>query len=472
MSDVEALVGETIGQKFKLVKVLGVGTYACVFLGQHLFSKQKFAIKCLFKEGLNDEQILAQKFEISVHQRLGYHPHLLQMKEVIECENATFLVLDLCRDDLYNVIMNDRGLDESTCIQYFSQILDAVQYMHNHSVYHRDLKPENILLGANGHIKLADFGLSTYERYSTDLGVGTLCYVAPECIDDSLPYYDAAAADVFALALILVNMRFALRLWQSTDASDKYWRSFVKNPEAYFHAHFSHFSRSLRSVLIRALHPNPAKRCSLKDLKAAITSRLFCFEKYDEVSALEVVSKFRPIAPKHATATTTISSPSSSSDETAVFCLSGDEGDENDLDLEYDSLVVEEYEELNDLNNKEAKPVAVSPSGLPPSSALSTNLPHITISQSSSLSSAMSTSNFDPSFIYPSPDVSIKSVKGIHGNKNNKALPMKIDTQSVSQVDEKGKGKLRSESLDSGFGTSFPDSIQEVAYLVNNMNIQ
>ena len=62
----------------------------------------------------------------------------------------------------------------------FLQILDAVEYCHDHGIYHRDLKPDNILINEDGtQIKLADFGLSTTSKISDSFGCGSPPYMSP-----------------------------------------------------------------------------------------------------------------------------------------------------------------------------------------------------------------------------------------------------------------------------------------------------
>ncbi|KAI9145338.1 kinase-like domain-containing protein, partial [Paraphysoderma sedebokerense] len=260
-------IGQIVDGKYRIIDTLGVGTFAVVFLARHLRSQEKFAIKCLYKDGLDAEQLELQRYEIRIHQELGSHQNIVQLREVIEDDDCIYLVLDYCVDDLYNVITKTNGLDDGKIKKWFLQILDGIEYMHSLGIYHRDLKPENILIGRDGNLKVADFGLSTFDEWSTELGVGTLSYVAPECIDEDVDGYYSAGADVFALALILVNMRFAFRLWKSAESKDAFWSLFAKNPTVFFDTHFPSFSRSFRNVLQRALHPDPSQRCTLSELR-------------------------------------------------------------------------------------------------------------------------------------------------------------------------------------------------------------
>ena len=70
--------------------------------------------------------------------------------------------------------------DDAKNRQVFLQILRAVQYCHDQSIYHRDLKPENILVKDNGYtVKLADFGLATRDVLTSDFGCGSTFYMSP-----------------------------------------------------------------------------------------------------------------------------------------------------------------------------------------------------------------------------------------------------------------------------------------------------
>ena len=81
-----------------------------------------------------------------------------------------YLVTDYCSGkDLSFLIESKICLDEKDACFYTAEIIIALNYLHNKGIFYRDLKPENILINDDGHIKLADFGLSKENVADTDL---------------------------------------------------------------------------------------------------------------------------------------------------------------------------------------------------------------------------------------------------------------------------------------------------------------
>ena len=86
-------------------------------------------------------------------------------------------------NNLRDYIANGTNFDEQDTVSIMSQLLDALHYAHNSTVWHRDIKPANIMVMSNGRIKLTDFGIARLEsadRTRTNVIMGTPGYIAPE----------------------------------------------------------------------------------------------------------------------------------------------------------------------------------------------------------------------------------------------------------------------------------------------------
>ena len=101
----------------------------------------------------------------------------------MDAPDCTYVVIEYCPEgDLFSNI-TERGKyvgNDFMAKSVFLQILDAVEFCHSIGIYHRDLKPENILVTENGMtVKLADFGLATTDRITSDYGCGSTFYMSP-----------------------------------------------------------------------------------------------------------------------------------------------------------------------------------------------------------------------------------------------------------------------------------------------------
>ena len=94
-------------------------------------------------------------------------------------------------------------MSEALARKKFWQIVEAIDYCHNHNVVHRDLKVENLLLDANMNIKIADFGLSNYYKANGHLTswCGSPEYAAPEVLEGKK--YCGPEIDVWSLGVVL-----------------------------------------------------------------------------------------------------------------------------------------------------------------------------------------------------------------------------------------------------------------------------
>ena len=208
----ENLVGQNIGA-FRLVRLLGKGGMAAVFLGERQGDdfQQQVAIK-LLRRGLYSE--LEQRLFLRERQVLANlsHPNIARLfdGDVTEA-GIPFLVMEYIDGEPITRYANAHKLDIRQRLALLLTVLRAVDVAHRSLVVHRDLKPSNIMVDTEGHVKLIDFGIAKLLEDDVDhatVGVYTPDYAAPEQITGQ-PI--TTATDVYSLGVVMHELLLGLR---------------------------------------------------------------------------------------------------------------------------------------------------------------------------------------------------------------------------------------------------------------------
>ncbi|XP_072308715.1 aurora kinase A [Eucyclogobius newberryi] len=172
-------------ENFEIGRPLGKGKFGNVYLARERQSMFILALKVLFKKQLEKagvEHQLRREVEIQSHLR---HPNILRLYGYFHDSSRVYLILEFApKGQLYSELQRCGRFSEERSATYIMELADALNYCHSKNVIHRDIKPENLLLGANGELKIADFGWSVHApsaRRSTLCG--TLDYLPPEMIE-------------------------------------------------------------------------------------------------------------------------------------------------------------------------------------------------------------------------------------------------------------------------------------------------
>eukprot|EP01135_Chromosphaera_perkinsii_P002990 Nk52_evm12s232 gene=Nk52_evmTU12s232 len=195
-------------EDYDLLRQIGSGTFGKVLLVKEKCSQKTYALKQVRVTLLNKSQREQTLTEVKVLARLK-HPNIIRYKDAF-VEDGT---LHICMEhayfgDLHTIIKNRRGalFSEHQLIIWFTQIVQALHYMHDKHILHRDLKTQNVFMDASGVIKLGDFGIArvldnTLEHARTV--VGTPFYLSPE-LCEGVPYN--YKSDIWSLGCVLYEM--------------------------------------------------------------------------------------------------------------------------------------------------------------------------------------------------------------------------------------------------------------------------
>lgn len=248
--------GQRLGN-YHLVRLLGHGSFAEVYLAEHRYLKTEAAVKVLHA------QLAASDAESFLHEAQTIarlvHPHIVRIFDFDVQDGTAFIVMDYASNGTLRQ-RHRRGeiVPLKLVISYVKQVADALQYAHEQKLIHRDIKPENMLIGRRNEVLLSDFGIAQVAQSTllekTQPMAGTVPYMAPEQLHGRARF----ASDQYALGIIVYEWLSGTRPFQGSFfevASQHMYASPLP-----LSSYVPGISSAVESVVMTALVKDPQKR--------------------------------------------------------------------------------------------------------------------------------------------------------------------------------------------------------------------
>lgn len=196
----EDRIGQQLGN-YKILRQVGQGGFADVYLAEHIHLRTQAAIKVLqVRLGENNKQNFLNEARTIAHL---VHPYIVRVLDFGIQDNTPFLVMDYAPNGTFRQrFLQGKPLPAAPLVPYIKQTAAALQYGHDKKLIHRDVKPENMLLSHNDEVLLGDFGLALIAYNSNSRSptetAGTAAYMAPEQLQGK----PRPASDQYALGMI------------------------------------------------------------------------------------------------------------------------------------------------------------------------------------------------------------------------------------------------------------------------------
>ncbi|XP_010694749.2 mitogen-activated protein kinase 19 isoform X1 [Beta vulgaris subsp. vulgaris] len=215
LKDTEFFTDYGEANRYKILEVIGKGSYGVVCAAVDTHTGEKVAIKKIndIYEHISDAIRILREVKLL---RLLRHPDIVEIKRIMLPPSKRdfrdiYVVFELMESDLHQVIKANDDLTREHHQFFLYQMLRALKYMHTANVYHRDLKPKNILANANCKLKICDFGLARVAFNDTPTTifwtdyVATRWYRAPELCGSFFSKY-TPAIDIWSIGCIFAEV--------------------------------------------------------------------------------------------------------------------------------------------------------------------------------------------------------------------------------------------------------------------------
>ena len=173
------------------------------------------------------------------------------------------IIMELLEVELFDVVIQNNGLQESKCQEIFKDVFEAVHYMHSINLVHCDIKLENLMIDNGGKVRIIDFGM-----LNTNGKFGTTMYAAPETW--SCNFKANCLCDIWALGICLFATKTATFPWEKAHIGNANYKNmletklpFTKAMEAIYKIDLE-FSLCLSNLLNHMVQPHVPSRYDIK----------------------------------------------------------------------------------------------------------------------------------------------------------------------------------------------------------------
>ncbi len=263
-------VGQQLGN-YRLLKLIGRGNFAEVYLGEHQHLNTQAAIKVLNTHFTSEDK---DRFyaEARTIARLTHH-HIVRLLDFDVEDGFPFLIMEYAPNGTLRQ-RHPRGTRVSLdiVVSYVKQLAKALQYIHTQKLIHRDVKPESMLLGQKNEVLLAEFGTAiiaqstrSAQARQTQEVAESVVYMAPE----QLMGKPRPASDQYALAVVVYE-------WLSgnppfSGSIPQVANQHLSTPPPPLHAEMPWISSTVESIVLKALAKDPQKRfATVQDFAQAL----------------------------------------------------------------------------------------------------------------------------------------------------------------------------------------------------------
>ena len=268
--------GYKINDRYQIIKTLGEGGMANVYLAHDNILDRDVAVKVLRGDLANDEKFVRRFQREALSASSLSHPNIVQMYDVGEDDGQYYIVMEYVDGKTLKQVLKQRGhLSITEVIDIMLQVTDGMAHAHDAYIIHRDIKPQNIMILSNGMIKITDFGVATAlnstQLTQTNSVMGTVHYLPPEQANGK---GSTIRSDIYSMGIMMYELLTGLVPYKG-DSAVEIALKHLKEPLPSIRKQNPSIPQSIENIIIKATAKNPKNRYTdarsmHEDLKTAL----------------------------------------------------------------------------------------------------------------------------------------------------------------------------------------------------------
>ena len=253
--------GQKINDRYEIIRVIGEGGMANVYLANDTILNRKVAVKVLRGDLANDEKFVRRFQREALSASSLNHPNIVEMYDVGEDDGNLYIVMEYVDGkNLKQLIKRRTKLSLTEVVDIMKQLTDGISHAHDSFIIHRDIKPQNMLILDNGLVKITDFGiavaLNSTQLTQTNSVMGSVHYLPPEQAAGKGATFKS---DIYSLGIMMYELITGKLPFRGENAVEIALKQ-MKEPIPSIREDNNEIPQAVENIVLKACAKNPKNR--------------------------------------------------------------------------------------------------------------------------------------------------------------------------------------------------------------------
>ena len=253
--------GQKINDRYQIIKTIGEGGMANVYLAYDTILDRNVAVKVLRGDLANDEKFVRRFQREALSSSSLSHPNIVETYDVGEDDGMYYIVMEYIEGKTLKQLIKKRGaLTLPEVVDIMLQLTDGIAHAHDSYIIHRDIKPQNIMIMENGLVKITDFGIAmamnATQLTQTNSVMGSVHYLPPE---QATGKGSSVKSDIYSLGILMYELITGTLPFKGENAVEIALKQ-MKEPLPDVTLYNPEIPMSIENILLKATAKNPKNR--------------------------------------------------------------------------------------------------------------------------------------------------------------------------------------------------------------------